>query len=250
MRPDARTGFPRVRWDFGSRRRVRRHGRTSMVRKGSPVRVRQRASETALQRGFLVSGPGQTTTSTDKRTWSPVRARHGAVRQSPVRRRLSAGDAETTSSARRQPGTQWVPLRRGRPCLYDEWLVGHGYLSASPSLSSWQAQTTTQTRRSPRRWPSSKRPEPPRPSPNTTSRDLTGPRQLTTRSIHMMGQSDFHREGCDSPQMTPLTERSTSARVTWNALFGSSGKMLAISQTRWPGGQDKGPCDGTTGQSQ
>jgi hypothetical protein len=172
------------------------------------------------------------TTSTDRRKWSPVRARHGAVRQSPVRRRLSAGDAETTSSARRQPGTQWVPLRRGRPCLYDEWLVGHGYLSASPSLSYWQAQTTTQTRRSPRRWPSSKRPEPPRPSPNTTSRDLTGPRQLTTRSIHMMGQSDFHREGCDSPQMTPLTERSTSARVTWNALFGSSGKMLAISPTR------------------
>ena len=34
-----------------------------MVRKGSPVRVRQRASETVLQRGFLVFGPARVTTS-------------------------------------------------------------------------------------------------------------------------------------------------------------------------------------------
>jgi hypothetical protein len=37
-----------------------------MVRKGSPVRVRQRASETALQRGFVVSGAAPVTTSSDK----------------------------------------------------------------------------------------------------------------------------------------------------------------------------------------
>src|SRR5829696_629371 len=52
----------------------------------------------------------------------------------------------------------------------------------SRSLSSWQDQTTTQTRRPRRRWPSSKRPEPPTSSPTseaprsyTTSRDLTSP---------------------------------------------------------------------------
>jgi hypothetical protein len=59
MRPDAGTRFPSVRRDFGSLSR----GRTSMVRKGSPVRVRQRASETALQRGFLLSGSAPLTPS-------------------------------------------------------------------------------------------------------------------------------------------------------------------------------------------
>jgi hypothetical protein len=34
-----------------------------MVRKGSPVRVRQRASETAVQRGFLILGAARMTTS-------------------------------------------------------------------------------------------------------------------------------------------------------------------------------------------
>jgi hypothetical protein len=37
-----------------------------MVRKGSPVRVRQRASQTALQRGFLVFGPALVTPSSGK----------------------------------------------------------------------------------------------------------------------------------------------------------------------------------------
>jgi len=47
---------------------------TAMVRKGSPVRVWQRASETALQRGFLISGAGRMTTS------EQFRARRGQAR--------------------------------------------------------------------------------------------------------------------------------------------------------------------------
>ena len=44
----------------------------------------------------------------------------------------------------------------------DEWLVGRGYLSAeSISLVPRRTETITQTRRSRRRCPSSKRPEPP-----------------------------------------------------------------------------------------
>jgi hypothetical protein len=63
MREDAETGFLRVSRDFGSLRRVPTHSRTTMVRKGSPIRVRQRASETPLQRGFLVSRAARMTTS-------------------------------------------------------------------------------------------------------------------------------------------------------------------------------------------
>ena len=62
----------------------------------------------------------------------------------------------------------------------DEWLVGRGYLSAESISLVLADQTITQTRRSRRRCPSSKRPEPPTSSPTsgapnsyTTSRDLT-----------------------------------------------------------------------------
>ena len=47
--------------------------RTAMVRKGSPVRVRQRASETVLRRGSLVLGVDRVTTSLMDRG-SPVQA--------------------------------------------------------------------------------------------------------------------------------------------------------------------------------
>ncbi len=58
LRPDAGTGFLLVRRDVGSRRSIRRHGRTSMVRKGSPVRVRQRALRSPPQTvGFVVQEP-------------------------------------------------------------------------------------------------------------------------------------------------------------------------------------------------
>jgi hypothetical protein len=48
---------------FGAQTRIATMSRTAMVRKGSPVRVRQRASETAPQRGFLVFGSARMTTS-------------------------------------------------------------------------------------------------------------------------------------------------------------------------------------------
>jgi hypothetical protein len=48
LRADAETEFLPVRRDFDCLRRVTMHSRTAMVRKGSPVRVRQRASENAL----------------------------------------------------------------------------------------------------------------------------------------------------------------------------------------------------------
>jgi len=63
VRAYAETGFLRISRHFGSLRRVPTHSRSTMVRKGSPVRVRQRALKTALQRGLLVSGAARMTTS-------------------------------------------------------------------------------------------------------------------------------------------------------------------------------------------
>jgi hypothetical protein len=67
---------------FGSAQDIRKRRRTAMVRKGSPVRVRQRASQAALQRasqaalqrGFLVFGAAWVTTSAPGKG-SPVRVR-------------------------------------------------------------------------------------------------------------------------------------------------------------------------------
>jgi hypothetical protein len=56
---------------FGSAQDVHERRRTAMVRKGSPVRVRQRASEAALQSGFRLFGATPLTPS------EPFRARRG-----------------------------------------------------------------------------------------------------------------------------------------------------------------------------
>jgi len=61
VQQSAGSRFVRLCRHFGSAQRIPGHGRTAMVRKGSPVRVRQRASETALRRGFLVFGAVRTT---------------------------------------------------------------------------------------------------------------------------------------------------------------------------------------------
>ena len=60
---------------------------------GSPVRVPQRASQTVLQRGFLVFEPVPMTTSRDNGSGHRSEPDTDAVRQSPLRRRLSSWDA-------------------------------------------------------------------------------------------------------------------------------------------------------------
>jgi hypothetical protein len=83
-----------------------------MVRKGSPVRVRQRASETALRRGSLIFGAARMTTSTGNGSGRRSCSTSGVSLQSPVRRLLSRCDARAGSPARRPPGNQWATSRR------------------------------------------------------------------------------------------------------------------------------------------
>jgi hypothetical protein len=79
-------------------------GGTAMVRKGSPVRVRQRASETALQRGFFVSGAGRVTTSTDKGRGRRFEPDKGCRPSEPGTAPLDVVGRRGKSSARRAAG--------------------------------------------------------------------------------------------------------------------------------------------------
>ena len=107
------TASPGLCSHFGSARGVRERCRTAMVRKGSPVRVRQRASETALQRGFLVFGVGL---GDHFRSWEGVDGPSSAsvlLEPAANMRHVSQWRAIRTISFRVRPGTQWAPLRRG-----------------------------------------------------------------------------------------------------------------------------------------
>lgn len=86
-------------------------------KEGSTVRVRQRTSETALRRGFLVCGPARVTTS--RTSGSGRRPRRLGAR--PLRTPCGAGVAAQRPCEVRlpgvHPGTQWVPFRRGATLL-------------------------------------------------------------------------------------------------------------------------------------
>jgi hypothetical protein len=108
LRPASRRDS-QPRSDFSSLKRICRASGTAMVRKGSPVRVRQRASQTMLRRGSLVLGVDRVTTS--------LMDRGSSVQPSGPHRPASAGSrgALRSSSTRYsamvgRPGTQWVPL--------------------------------------------------------------------------------------------------------------------------------------------
>jgi hypothetical protein len=91
-----------------SRRWRDRHGK-----EGSPVRVRQRASGTALQRGFFVSERLVTTSSRSGRRhrWGGGSGRRQTVRHSVLRDR----HAYAAIAARPRQGTQWAPFHRMTP---------------------------------------------------------------------------------------------------------------------------------------
>src|SRR5918992_5188837 len=75
-----------------------------MVRKGSPVRVRQRALEPALRRGFLVSGAAWVTAS-----WARKGSRVRPADTSALNARCSALAARDDRLPLTRPGTEWVP---------------------------------------------------------------------------------------------------------------------------------------------
>jgi hypothetical protein len=102
-------------WNSGAMQRFphqcvpRRWRRTAMVRKGSPVRVRQRAlSETTLQRGFFIAGAARMTTS------ERFLARRG---QAPPLTGSASPLAGPRSASRSHPGTDAV--HAGRNLLRD-----------------------------------------------------------------------------------------------------------------------------------
>jgi hypothetical protein len=95
-----------------------------MVRKGSPVRVRQRASETALQRGFLVFGAAPLTPSELFRAgrgqaWPlagaapPLAGPRGASRSRPRYRRGTRRARVAGATARRNVGEAFDADQRG-----------------------------------------------------------------------------------------------------------------------------------------
>jgi hypothetical protein len=88
---------------FGSSQGARERRRIAMVRKGSTVRVRQRASETVLQRGFLCFGAARVTTS------ERFRARRG--QPWPLHARCAAGLRLVGASRHWVEGTHAVHAR-------------------------------------------------------------------------------------------------------------------------------------------
>ena len=93
------------------------YGGTAMVRKGSPVRVRQRASQTALRRGSLVLGVDQVTTSL-------------MDRGSPVQASVATSSGERGFAARAAVVLDAI-IRHGGPAGYSVGTVRSGGLPAS-----------------------------------------------------------------------------------------------------------------------
>jgi hypothetical protein len=97
---------------------------SDMVRKGSPVRVRQRALETALQRGFLDFRAAPVTTSRRSGRDRRFRSTRGASSRARCGACCRGGTPMPDRRLVVHPGTQWVPFRRRRPVSTGEWLGG------------------------------------------------------------------------------------------------------------------------------
>ena len=117
---------------FGLFERLPRHSRTAMVRKGSPVRVRQRASETVLQRGFLILGAARMTPS--RRSGRGRRSQQrgaslGVTPPAPLRGTSPGGRSAPRAQHGYPVGNAWREARRSA------WTLGR-----PSSMSIWRAQ--------------------------------------------------------------------------------------------------------------
>jgi hypothetical protein len=90
--------------------------RALMVRKGSPVRVRQRASETALERGVLFIGVALVTTSRRKEGVAGSSPAEALPHRAAVARRLRARSVRIVGSSLSRVPSGHRPIR-GRPIL-------------------------------------------------------------------------------------------------------------------------------------